>query len=194
MNAVEDIRYRASSQFRLWSHTRSELVSLRSQTNSLATTQISNRLSGATQDSQLPDFLTADEELELLKFFTVELFKAGEFCKMPTEVRATAAIFFRRFYVTNSVMTYSPNDLTKTCLFFGAKSEGQFHTLSKFAEMFPNTKAEEILAGEFLLCQGIRFCFDVRHPFRALEGAILELNRLDVNNVSFLPLPLFQRR
>jgi cyclin H len=188
MNAVEDVRYRQSSQFRFWSHTRAELASLRTQTNTLATTQISNRLTsaGAGQDGQpLPEFLTAAEELDLLKFFTVELLKAGEFCKMPTEVRATAAIFFRRFYVTNSVMTYSPTDLTKTCLFFGAKGEGQFHTLSKFAEMFPNTKAEEILAGEFLLCQGIRFCFDVRHPFRALDGAVLELNRLDADKVSF---------
>lgn len=48
----------------------------------------------------------------------------------------------------------------------------------RFADKLPNTTAEEILAGEFLLCQGIRFCFDVRHPFRALEGVILELRRL----------------
>lgn len=48
----------------------------------------------------------------------------------------------------------------------------------RFAEKFPNTTAEEIVAGEFLLCQGLRFAFDVRHPFRGLEGVILELRRL----------------
>jgi hypothetical protein len=55
---------------------------------------------------------------------------------------------------------------------------------SRFAEKFQQTTAEEVLAGEFLLCQGIRFAFDVRHPFRALEGAVLELRRNNALEVS----------
>ena len=50
---------------------------------------------------------------------------------------------------------------------------------SRLAESFPNTTEEEILAAEFLLCQGIRFAFDVRHPYRALEGAVMELKQLE---------------
>lgn len=50
---------------------------------------------------------------------------------------------------------------------------------SRLAESFPNTTGEEILAAEFLLCQGIRFAFDVRHPYRALEGAVMELKQLE---------------
>lgn len=50
--------------------------------------------------------------------------------------------------------------------------------LSKFAEKFPKTTGEEILAAEYILCQGIRFAFEVKHPYRALEGAIMELRRL----------------
>ena len=49
----------------------------------------------------------------------------------------------------------------------------------RFADNFPNTTGEEILAAEFLLCQGIRFAFDVRHPYRALEGAIMELKQFE---------------
>ena len=49
--------------------------------------------------------------------------------------------------------------------------------VARFAEQFPQTTGEQILAGEFLLCQGLRFAFDVKHPFRALEGAIMELRR-----------------
>lgn len=59
----------------------------------------------------------------------------------------------------------------------------------RFADKLPNTTAEEVLAGEFLLCQGIRFCFDVRHPFRALEGVILELRRLYPEEVCSPPAP-----
>lgn len=171
--ATEDERYRTSSQFRLWSFTPQNLQELRTKTNSLAQQQIAPRLSADPP----PEFLTADEEKRLVKFFTVELIRAAQFCELPTEIRATAAIFLRRFYVTNSVMTYPPTELLKTSLFFGCKAEGFYIRLAKLAEKFPNTTGEQILAGEYLLCQGIRFAFDVRHPFRALEGAILELRK-----------------
>ncbi|RDA89753.1 hypothetical protein CP533_2924, partial [Ophiocordyceps camponoti-saundersi (nom. inval.)] len=170
--ATEDERYRQSSQFRLWSFSPARLRELRAKTNSLAKQQVAARTEATL------DFLTPDEETRLVKFFTVELIRAAQFCELPTEIRSTAAMFLRRFYITNSVMTYPPTELLKTCLFFGCKAEGFYMRLAKLAEKFPNTTSEQILAGEFLLCQGIRFAFDVRHPFRALEGAILELRRL----------------
>ena len=171
--ATEDERYRQSSQYRLWSFTPANLQELRQKTNSLAQQQITPRLAADPP----PEFLTAQEETHLIKFVTIELIRAAQFCELPTEIRSTAAVFFRRFYVTNSAMTYPPTELLKTALFFGCKAEGYYTRLSKLAEKFPNTTSEQILAGEFLLCQGIRFAFDVRHPFRALEGAILELRR-----------------
>lgn len=126
----------------------------------------------------LPDFLTPTEEEQLLRFYTVEALRAAEFCRLPTEIRATAAIFLRRFFLTHSIMTYPPTKMLKTCLFFGAKAENSYPRVASFAENFPNTTGEEILAGEFLLCQGLRFAFDVRHPYRALEGAIMQLRSL----------------
>ncbi|PHH60127.1 hypothetical protein CDD81_2085 [Ophiocordyceps australis] len=146
-------------------------MELRAKTNSLAMQQIAARL------DTTPEFLTPADEAQLVKFFTVELIRAAQFCELPTEIRSTAAVFLRRFYVTNSVMTYPPTELLKTSLFFGCKAESFFIRLGKLAEKFPNTTGEQILAGEYLLCQGIRFAFDVRHPFRGLEGAMLELRR-----------------
>ncbi|KAG6062262.1 hypothetical protein E4U17_000034 [Claviceps sp. LM77 group G4] len=169
--ATEDERYKQSSQFRLWSFSPSNLQELRHKTNALAKQLISPRL------HPVPEFLTSEEETRLVKFFTVELIRAAQFCELPTEIRSTAAIFLRRFYVTNSVMTYPPTELLKTSLFFGCKAEGFYIRLAKLAEKFPNTTSDQILAGEYLLCQGIRFAFDVRHPFRPLEGAILELRK-----------------
>lgn len=171
--ATEDERYRQSSQFRLWSFSPTALEELQNKTNALAKQQITPRLTA----DPLPEFLTSEEEAKLVKFFTVELIRAAQFIELPAEIRATAAIFLRRFYITNSVMTYPPTEILKTSLFFGCKAEGYFMRLAKLADKFPNTTSEQILAGEFLLCQGIRFAFDVRHPFRALEGAIMELRR-----------------
>lgn len=178
--ATEDARYRASSQFRLWSFTPSHLFSLRSDNNELAKTAISARLQSSNPPvDPLPEFLTTADELSLLTFYTVELLRAAAFLELPTEIRATAAIFLRRFYVTNSIMTYPPTELLKTCLFFGCKADGYYMRLSKFADKFPNTSAEVVLAAEYVLCQGIRFAFDVKHPFRALEGTIMQLRSLE---------------
>ncbi|KAI1076697.1 cyclin ccl1 [Whalleya microplaca] len=177
--ANEDARYRQSSQYRLWSFTPAHLSSLREKTNTLAQTNIARRLRAAVPPvDPLPDFLTPQEERTLVSFYTVELLRAAAFCKLPTDTQATAAIFLRRFYVTNSIMTYPPTELLKTCLFFGSKAEGVYLGAQKFAENFPNTTDAEVLAAEYILCQGIRFAFDVRHPFRALEGAVMELRRL----------------
>ncbi|KAK7751243.1 hypothetical protein SLS62_006788 [Diatrype stigma] len=177
--ATEDERYRQSTQYRLWSFTLSHLSSLREKANSLAQTHITNRLRAASPPvDPLPEFLTPAEESTLLTFYTVELLRAAAFCNLPTDIQATAATLLRRFYITNSIMTYPPTELLKTCLFFGCKAEGYYMRLSKFAEKFPKTTGEEILAAEYILCQGIRFAFDVRHPYRALEGAVMELRRL----------------
>lgn len=149
----------------------------------------------AAPSALLPEFLTPAEEEQLLRYYTVETLRAAEFCGLPTEIRATAAIFLRRFYLTHSVMTYPPTKMLKTCVFFGAKAENYYPRVKSIADKFPKTTGEEILAGEFLLCQGIRFAFDVRHPFRALEGAIMQLRSfadLDVG-IPWGPPPGFFR-
>jgi len=177
--ATEDARYRQSSQYRLWSFTPTTLQSLREKTNALAISHISNRLRASTPPvDPLPPFLTAAEEAMLLNFYTVDLLRAAEFCSLSSEITATAAIFLRRFYVTNSLMTYPPKALIMTCIFFACKSEGFYYRLQKFVDKFPSISGEEVLAAEYVLCQGLRFAFDVRHPYRALEGAIMELRRV----------------
>lgn len=179
--ATEDARYRQTSQFRLWSFSPTQLGSVREQTNSLARTNITNRLrSSSPPVDPLPDFLTPDEELTLLTFYTVETLRAATHFKLSTDIKATAAIFLRRFYTTNSIMTYPPTELLKTCVFFACKAEGHFMRLQKFVDELPNTTGESVLAAEYVLCQAIRFAFDVKHPFRALDGAIMELRRYGV--------------
>ncbi|KAL2258274.1 hypothetical protein VTK26DRAFT_8464 [Humicola hyalothermophila] len=198
--ATEDARYRQSSQYQLWSFSPSQLSAMREKTNLAARTRIAERLSSAPAPSNnnlsaptssantpdpegastpaLPEFLTPAEEALLVTFYTSELLRAGDHAKMSSEIKATAATFFRRFYVTNSIMTYPPQEMTIVALFFGCKAEGSFISISEFGRTFGKEHPEEILAGEFLLCQGLRFALDVKHPFRALRGAVMELGTL----------------
>lgn len=163
--ATEDARYRQSTQYRLWSFSRSQLAELRTTTNDYAAASISDRLSASSTTTSastpavsasntpnhhqsssaaaaaappsseskpaLPDFLTPGEEAQLLKFYTVELLRAAAFCELPVDIQATAAVFLRRFYLTNSIMTYPPTDMLKTALFFGSKAEGYYTRLKK---------------------------------------------------------------
>ncbi|KAK3941008.1 cyclin-like protein [Diplogelasinospora grovesii] len=128
----------------------------------------------------LPEFLTPAEELVVVTFYTSELLRAADHAQFSDEIKATSAAFFRRFYVTNSIMTYPPQEMLIVALFFGCKAEGAFMRITDFIKTFGREHPEEILAGEFLLCQGIRFAFDVKHPFRALRGAMMELRRMGI--------------
>jgi len=101
--------------------------------------------------------------------------------------KATAIQYMKRFYITNSLMTYHPTDILKTALFFATKTENHYFRLTKFADAIGKTKPEDVLASEFLLTQGLRFTFDVRHPFRALEGAVMELQAMSRGDVPALP-------
>ncbi|KAK0664024.1 putative cyclin [Cercophora samala] len=206
--ATEDARYRDSSQYRLWSFSPTQLSALRDKTNAAARARISERLlshplpasttAAATSKQDLsaptshantpdpdgnstpalPEFLTPAEELTLVGYYTSEILRASEALHYADEIKATAAMFLKRFYITNSIMTYPPAEMFFVALFFACKVDTGHVNLAEYTKIF-NKSAEEILAGEFLLCQGLRFAFDVKHPYRALRGAMMELASLE---------------
>ena len=72
-------------------------------------------------------------------------------------------------------MTYHPKEMMPIAVFFATKTENNYISLGKFAAKLNNTTTEQVIAPEFLLTQGLRFTFDVRHPQRGLEGGFMEL-------------------
>ncbi|KUJ20880.1 cyclin-like protein [Mollisia scopiformis] len=205
----EDERYRTSTQYRLWSYTPQALLALRTTTNQIAADRVreavrrirearnissadtSEAENGRSASAAIPegevDCLTVEEELKLVAFYSRQTLQLGDHLKVPTDVKATAIQYMKRFYITNSLMTYHPTDILKTALFFATKTENHYFRLTKFADAIGKTKPEDVLASEFLLTQGLRFTFDVRHPFRALEGAIMELEAFAKGGVPPLP-------
>ncbi|KAJ9243566.1 hypothetical protein DTO271D3_7207 [Paecilomyces variotii] len=205
---IEDEIYRSSTQFRLWSFTQDSLASLRSSTNALAGDRVRAALRRARQARQSAtegpsvagtptpgdaeakteggpekeiECLTPQEELELVGYYCEKTLELGETYKppLPTIVRATAIQYLRRFYLTNSPMTYHPKSIMACALFLATKTENYYMSLRSFADGIPGKNtAEDVIAPEFLLTQGLRFTFDVRHPFRGLEGGIMELEAI----------------
>jgi cyclin H len=110
----EDLRYLASSQYRLWSFTPTDLQALRTTTNQFAADRVreavrrarekARALSSAdvsdadtkgksTGASALPDgevdCLTVEEELKLITYFCRQTLQLGDHLVFPTDVKAS---------------------------------------------------------------------------------------------------------
>ncbi|CAD6499352.1 BgTH12-03473 [Blumeria graminis f. sp. triticale] len=204
----EDERYQMSTQYKLWSFTSEALLELRSNTNRVAAERVREAVTRSRTNQNLTtegaivqknsvsnnsvleeeiDCLTVEEELKLVVFYCRQTIQLGDHLGLPSDVKATAIQYIKRFYITNSLMTYHPADILKTALFFATKTENFYFRLTKFADAIGKTTPEDVLASEFLLTQGLRFTFDVRHPYRALEGAIMELQAISKMGTPALP-------
>lgn len=196
----EDDFYRTSTQYRLWSFTPESLASIRSSTNALAADGVNSAIQSldaskaATEDAQNEkegnaaaedidaarevDCLTVEEEQKLVGFYCLKTIGLADFCEFPTNVKSSAVQYLKRFYLSNSPMTYHPKEMMPSALFLATKTENNYISLKNFAEKLEKFTPERVIAPEFLLTQGLRFTFDVRHPQRGLEGGFMELMAL----------------
>jgi len=75
-------------------------------------------------------------------------------------------------------MTYEGQNIAQTAMFIAYKTEGVHMPSEDYAAKFPNSTREQVLAPEHLIIQALRFNLEVRHPFRALKGAHVELGEM----------------
>ncbi|KAL9620063.1 MAG: hypothetical protein Q9160_005353 [Pyrenula sp. 1 TL-2023] len=191
----EDDIYRTSTQYRVWSYTPSGLESLRSTTNAHAAekvraaikrTRISQGIQNGGENNSATDrktdddnvkCLTVEEELKIVRWGCGKIMEIGEIMEppIPIEIRATATQYLQRFYLTYSPMDYHPRQIMTSALFLATKSDHFYIPLSHFISKLPNTGEDDVKAPEFTLMQGLRFTLDVRHPFKGLEGGVMEM-------------------
>ncbi|KAH6622286.1 cyclin-like protein [Boeremia exigua] len=137
-----------------------------------------NTPNAVTSDKDV-DCFTVDEELTFLEEFCERTMALGHHCKFSDNAVATAVQFLRRFYLYNSPMTYHAQNISRTAMFLAGKSESEHQSLENFATDISSERTkvtpEQILAPEYLIVQALRFNFDVKHPFRALKGGMLDL-------------------
>ncbi|KAG9669126.1 cyclin-like protein, partial [Aureobasidium melanogenum] len=179
---TEDDIYRTSTQFRLWSFSESALLSLRQNTHEAAVQQARTYL----PESSLPSLPSAQDELRLVQRYCDQVRNTSDFFGWSVNVKATAVQYLKRFYTTNSVITYPPKEIYKSVLFLASKTEGVHMTLSEYARRI-KTDPKDVLAPEYKIIQALRFTLDVRQPFRALKGCLMDLLNLAAGNAAPLP-------
>ncbi|NXC05454.1 CCNH protein, partial [Orthonyx spaldingii] len=130
-----------------------------------------------------PVLLEPQEELALCKYYEKRLL---DFCAafkpaMPRSVVGTACMYFKRFYLNNSVMEYDPRIIMLTCAFLACKvdefnvSSAQF--VGNLRESPPGQEKalEQILEYELLLIQQLNFHLIIHNPYRPFEGFLIDI-------------------
>uniref|UniRef100_A0A672FGQ3 Cyclin-H n=1 Tax=Salarias fasciatus TaxID=181472 RepID=A0A672FGQ3_SALFA len=129
-------------------------------------------------------FLERHEEDVLFRHYERRLL---DFCNafkpaMPKSVVGTAAMYFRRFYLNNSIMEYHPRIIMLTCAYLSCKvDEFNVSSLQFVGNLLQETPAgqervlEQILEYELLLIQQLNFHLVVHNPYRPMEGLLIDL-------------------
>lgn len=148
-------------------------------------------------------FLTADEELLLVRHYLTKVVQLCGHFRFPEEVEATATTYIKRFYLMNTVMDWHPKNVMYgqskasfcalcvtysglflenrlTALFLATKTTNNPISLDSYAAHIPRTEPADVLELEFLVAQSLGFDFAVWHPHRALWGAWLDLQVSEV--------------
>lgn len=178
----EDDIYRQSSQYRLWSFSPEKLSAQRRQTHTLALERARHYAVQTPNLGDSPSNLTANtltetEELRLIQRYSDQLRTTSDKLGFPANAKATAIQYLKRFYLSNSCLTYPPKEIYKTVLFLACKTEATHVMLSEYARRI-STDPEQVLAPEYKVMQALRFTLDVRQPYRGLKGALMELLNL----------------
>lgn len=123
-------------------------------------------------------FLSPVEEGLLVDFYAAKLPSLiGPLAQLPrlrreVKVSATAALLFRRFYLSNSVMLFDPKAIMVAAAFLASKVEDAMSPVQYFEEgtklMNAPVTMTEILSAELTLLPGIKFDFMCFHPYKAV--------------------------
>ncbi|XP_060700120.1 cyclin-H [Hemiscyllium ocellatum] len=127
--------------------------------------------------------LEPQEEEVLRKYYEKRLL---EFCSafkpiMPKSVVGTASMYFKRFFLNNSVMEYHPRTIMLTSVYLACKVDEFNVSSSQFVANLWESPAgqekalEQILEYELLLIQQLNFHLIVHNPFRPFEGFLIDL-------------------
>ncbi|XP_063820038.1 cyclin-H isoform X2 [Pseudophryne corroboree] len=101
--------------------------------------------------------------------------------KIERTGQGTACMYFKRFYLNNSIMEHHPRVIMLTCAFLACKVD-EFNVSSvQFVGNLPENPAtqekilEQILEYELLLIQQLNFHLIVHNPYRPFEGYLIDL-------------------
>ena len=134
---------------------------------------------GPLQNAAGHPYPTSAEEATLVQFYAPKLSSLvgpspvlPKLCKRNSKVTATAALLYRRFFLSNSVLYYDPKAVLVAAAFLASKTEDAMVHASSLQqatrELQTEVTLEDILTAECALLQGVAFDILCFPPFQAV--------------------------
>ncbi|ANB14327.1 TFIIH complex kinase subunit CCL1 [Sugiyamaella lignohabitans] len=179
----DDDLYRNSSQYRLWSFTKQQLLDRRAECHNRAVVKLQKSLveKGITGSEIEP--LSLEEEADLVSLYASKIGEIAKSFNMPSQVKATAISYFSKFYLVYSVMDYHPKNILYTSVFLASKAENYFIPIDKFCSALKRTEPKDILDSEFLLLESLSFTLAVQNPLMSLHGFFLDIQSAGIASI-----------
>lgn len=111
----------------------------------------------------------------------------GRSAKLRQRVIATAAVYFRRFYLLQSYVDFDPRLVAPTCLYLASKAEESTLQARHVVQAIKKVRKEAafhfevkgILEMEMLLVEELASCMAVFHPYRPLQMMLTDCGLQD---------------
>lgn len=173
---MENEYFKTSTQFRLWTFPRKQFNEARSRIIDKALSNL------PPPTASTPPALTTEDLDQYHRYILYATYTlATKTFQLPSNVTYTCLIYLHRFYLSHNPLTYPPQSIIPTVIFITTKTENYYISLTSFIKRLEETDPrwkctkEELLAPEFVISIGLKWCFDIRQPFRSLEGFVYEL-------------------
>eukprot|EP00959_Pyramimonas_sp_CCMP1952_P287474 6012441-Pyramimonas_sp.AAC.1 len=173
--------YPTSTQKNRWSFDAATLACKRRENNTRAieTIRESYRLAGKPS----PDMAegagcappTVTEEAQILKYYERQLLALCSSFQFPHKVHGTAIVYFKRFWIKNSVLEHHPKGIMLTCIYLACKCEENYISMEQFARG-ASQNLKEILNKELTVLTNLDFELITFTPYRPVVGLMLQLN------------------
>jgi len=137
-----------------------------------------------TEEAVSNNFLSPEEERQLCQLVEET---AQKFCQsfnlpfLPTVIY-TGFVFFKRFYMHNSIMDHLAKNIMMSCLYLASKVDEFNVSIDEFVRNLksgtPQTNTTVILSLEAPIMRQLQYHLIVHSPYRPLEGHFIEIKTL----------------
>jgi cyclin H len=163
--------YNRTTQYTFWTFSQTDVITRRKEANANAMSTIIN-----------PDLIiTTDDEYNFIRYLSEKILPAMvEKLKCSYIVKATALVYFKRFYLNHSLMSHNALAILGTCVYLACKVEEERRELREIVGELRQAQLpiEAYLDAEFVLLDGLRFHLEVFHAFNPLTGFILDIQQM----------------
>jgi hypothetical protein len=135
--------------------------------------------SEVTEKKPNVDAVTLEEQLSLLQHYEHQIVDICNACRFDRAIRATAIIFFKRFYLHGAPTEYFPDSMADACIFLAIKTEACPYTeVGVFCSMLVKHRRiadADLVSLELPLLMGLKYHLTVYHPYRPMKALLVEM-------------------